>query len=94
MRVRYLSLGMIIGTLAIQPVSRPADVVAGSSEAPPLAVLMSCSGEVNIVKPDGSTIKGTFGMPLAAGDQIRTGKGGGADILFENGNYKFKIALK
>jgi len=87
MRVRYLILGMIIGTLAIQPVSRPVDVIAGSAEAPPLAVLMSCSGEVNIVKPDGSTIKGTFGMPLAAGDQIRTGKGGGADILFENGNY-------
>lgn len=86
MRKRYLVLGMIIGALAIQPVSRPVDVIAGPDEAPPLAVLMSCSGEVTVVKPDGSTIKGTFGMPLAADYQIRTGKGGGADILFENGN--------
>ena len=86
MRKRYLVLGMIIGALAIQPVSRPVDVIAGPDETPPLAVLMSCSGEVTVVKPDGSTIKGTFGMPLAADYQIRTGKGGGADILFENGN--------
>jgi hypothetical protein len=69
----------------IQPVSKPDKAVAGADT--PLAVLMSCSGEVTVVKLDGAKFKGTFGQPLEAGDEIRTGKEAGADILFENGNY-------
>jgi hypothetical protein len=84
MRVRYLILGMILGAITIQPVSKPIFAVAGEA---PLAVLMSCNGDVTVVKQDGGEFKGTFGQPLEAGDQVRTGKGAGADVLFENGNY-------
>ena len=87
MRIRYLVLGMILGAVMIQPVTRPLEAVAEAEEEAPLAVLMSCSGEVTVVKTDGSSIKGSFGQQLAAGDEVRTGKDAGADILFENGNY-------
>jgi tetratricopeptide (TPR) repeat protein len=53
----------------------------------PLAVLMSCKGDVTVVKKDGSTQKATFGLPLEAGDEVKTGKGAEAELLFENGNF-------
>lgn len=87
MRIRYLFLGLILGAVMVHPVTSPIQAVAEGDEAPPLAVLMSCSGDVTVVKPDGSSVKGSFGQQLAAGDEIRTGKDASADILFENGNY-------
>lgn len=83
MRIRYLVLGMILGAVMIQPF----DAVAEAEDPAPLAVLMSCSGDVTIVKTDGTSAKGSFGQQLVAGDEVRTGKDAGADILFENGNY-------
>jgi hypothetical protein len=87
MRVRYLVLGMIVGAVMIQPVTSAIDAVAEAEDPAPLAVLMSCSGEVTVVKTDGTSAKGSFGQQLAAGDEVRTGKDAGADIFFENGNY-------
>jgi hypothetical protein len=80
MQIRYLVLGMILGAVFVQS-------FAEAGEPAPLAVLMSCSGEVTVVKSDGTTVQGSFGHQLADGDEVRTGKGAGADILFENGNY-------
>ena len=87
MRIRYLVLGMILGVVMIHPVTTPITAVAEGDDETPLAVLMSCSGDVTVVKTDGASVKGTFGQPLATGDEIRTGKDATADILFENGNY-------
>ena len=87
MRIRYLIVGLILGTVMIQPVTSPITAVAEGDEAPPLAVLMSCSGPVTVIKTDGSSVKGTFGEPLEAGDEVRTGQNAAADILFDNGNY-------
>jgi hypothetical protein len=73
--------------VTIHPVTRPLTAVAEGEDAPPLAVLMSCNGDVTVVKTDGTKVRGSFGQPLAAGDEVRTGKDAAADILFENGNY-------
>ncbi|MEE9270598.1 MAG: hypothetical protein V3V49_10105 [Candidatus Krumholzibacteria bacterium] len=52
----------------------------------PLAVLISCLGDVTVVKSDGPTVQGIFGLPLNAGDEVRTGDAAQADILFANDN--------
>jgi hypothetical protein len=85
MKSRYLAVAVVLAVVAIQPFHTPTPVVADT--AAPLAVLMSCQGDVSVVKSDGHTVKGAFGMPLEAGDEVRTGKGAEADILFQNGNY-------
>lgn len=53
----------------------------------PLAVLLSCQGEVQVVKVAGGSAKASFGMPLESGDEVRTGQNSSAEILFENGNW-------
>lgn len=53
----------------------------------PLAVLMSCKGDISIVKSAGETVPGTFGLPLQAGDIVKTGEDSQAEILFEDGNW-------
>lgn len=61
---------------------------AGAEEAvAPLAVLMSCTGPVTVHHADGTTSKGVFGFALKAGDEVNTGDGGTAEILFEAGNW-------
>jgi hypothetical protein len=82
---RFLAAAALLAVVAVQPFHAPDPVVADTSA--PLAVLMSCQGDVTVIKKDGHSVKGSFGLPLEAGDEVRTGKGGGADILFENGNY-------
>jgi hypothetical protein len=59
---------------------------AGTASAP-LAVLMSSSGPVSVHHADGSTEAGRFGFALAAGDEVKTGEGATAEILFEAGNW-------
>lgn len=68
-----LALGILIPMLA-------------RAEAP-LAVLLSCQGDVLVVKGEGGSAKALFGMPLDSGDEVRTGKDSSAEILFENGNW-------
>lgn len=68
-----LALGILLPTLV-------------RAEAP-LAVVLSCQGEVAVVKSEGESVKALFGMPLESGDEVRTGKNSGAEILFENGNW-------
>jgi tetratricopeptide (TPR) repeat protein len=53
----------------------------------PLAVLMSCKGDVSVVKSSGETAKGAFGLQLQAGDVVKTGADAEAEILFEDGNW-------
>jgi tetratricopeptide (TPR) repeat protein len=76
---------VLLAALAVHPgyLPRPAE----ADTATPLAVLMSCRGDVSVAKKDGTVHKAAFGMPLEAGDEVRTGKGAEAEILFEDGNY-------
>lgn len=52
----------------------------------PLAVLVSCLGDVTVVKSSGGTVRGIFGLPLSAGDEVRTGDASQAEVLFQNDN--------
>jgi hypothetical protein len=52
----------------------------------PLAVLLSCHGDVKVVRED-SAMAGSFGLALAVGDLITTGSDGEAEILFQDGNW-------
>jgi hypothetical protein len=85
MKTRQLTIAAALMALVVSPGSFPQTAVADSSA--PLAVLMSCQGNVTVLKKDGSTQKASFGLPLEDGDEVKTGKGAEAEILFENGNY-------
>lgn len=84
MQKRILMGIMLIALLAHAPVRAPftAQVLAVT----PIAVLLSCQGNVTIHRSDGIPIKGAFGLSLSAGDEVRTGAGSVAEILFEDGN--------
>jgi hypothetical protein len=62
-------------------------VPTSAQDEPPLAVLMSLSGEVTVTAADGSTRPGAFGMHLQPGDAVDTGTGASAEILFSTGNW-------
>jgi hypothetical protein len=53
----------------------------------PAALLLSCKGEVTVVRQDGSTVRGSYGLPLGPGDEVRTAAGAEAEINFENGTW-------
>ncbi|NIM20558.1 MAG: hypothetical protein GTO51_10070 [Candidatus Latescibacteria bacterium] len=53
----------------------------------PLAVMLSCRGDVVVIKGGEGSIKGSFGLALEAGDKIKTGEASHAEILFDNGNW-------
>jgi tetratricopeptide (TPR) repeat protein len=53
----------------------------------PAALLLSCAGDVSVVRNDGSTVKGSYGLPLNPGDEVRTAAGAEAEIHFENGTW-------
>jgi hypothetical protein len=80
---RIFVLIALLALLAYSPIQDrgPAQVYAGEA----LAILITCQGEV-LVHRDGEAIKGTFGMQLNDGDEIQTGTGASADIMFQNGN--------
>ncbi|MFQ5511715.1 MAG: hypothetical protein ACE5EO_07700 [Candidatus Krumholzibacteriia bacterium] len=52
----------------------------------PLAVLVSCLGDVTVVRSSGGAVRGIFGLPLSTGDEVRTGDASQAEILFHNDN--------
>ncbi len=53
----------------------------------PEALLLSCRGEVTVKRTNGTTVPGSYGLPLHAGDEIRTGTGAEAEIHFQNGTW-------
>lgn len=52
----------------------------------PLALLLATTGEVTVTRASGESAPGQFGMHLSAGDVVKTGAGGSAEILLEDGN--------
>jgi len=57
-----------------------------STVASPSAVLTSCKGEVTVVRA-GSASPAAFGLPLNDGDEVKTGAGAEAEIMFSAGNW-------
>lgn len=53
----------------------------------PAAILLSCRGDVTVIKDGGGSIKGSYGLALDAGDEVRTGVNSEAEIHFENGTW-------
>ncbi len=53
----------------------------------PVAILLSCRGAVEVIKSDGQSAEGTFGLPLFEGDEVKTGEDSEAEIHFENGTW-------
>lgn len=52
----------------------------------PTAVLTSCKGAVTVIHA-GATSPASFGLPLNDGDEVKTGAGGEAEIMFSAGNW-------
>jgi hypothetical protein len=64
-------------------------VLAGPArpETPaPAAVLTSCKGPVTIIHA-GVSSPASFGLPLSDGDEVKTGAGAEAEIMFSAGNW-------
>jgi len=55
--------------------------------ANPAALLLSCTGDVSVLRKDGTVVKGSYGLPLNPGDEVRTADGAEAEIHFENGAW-------
>jgi len=79
MRKRNYLLAILMGMLALSPV--------GAQEKSPLAVLLSCKGDVTIKKASGETVKGVFGVSLMDGDVVLAGTDASAELLYEGGRY-------
>ncbi len=60
---------------------------ASAGAESPAALLLSCKGDVTVLRKDGTTVRGSYGLPLGAGDEVRTAPGAGAEINFENGTW-------
>jgi hypothetical protein len=60
--------------------------VALSETGAPAAVLTSCKGPVTVLHAGGS-IPATFGLALSDGDELKTGAGAEAEIMFAAGNW-------
>jgi hypothetical protein len=52
----------------------------------PAAVLTSCKGVVSVIH-SGASAPASFGAPLSDGDEVKTGAGGEAEIMFSDGNW-------
>lgn len=53
----------------------------------PTAVLTSLKGPVTVNRADGSKVAATFGLALGDGDEVKTGAGAEAEIMFAAGNW-------
>lgn len=59
---------------------------ASRSQSAPAAVLTSCKGAVTVIH-GGTPAAASFGVALSDGDEVKTGAGGEAEIMFSAGNW-------
>jgi hypothetical protein len=84
MKLRYTAIATLLAWLAIGSTGTQ---VLRAEEAAPAAVLMSCSGEVTVVRANGTTVAGSFGFQLQAGDKVKTGADGSAEVMLDDGTW-------
>lgn len=83
---RYATL-MTLAALAVLIVPPLSLRAAPAASDAPAAVLLGCRGSITVVRKGGETVKGAFGMALASGDEVRTGKDSQAEVHFDNGQW-------
>jgi Tetratricopeptide repeat len=74
-RIAVLVIAVLAG---LPPVSR--------AQSGPAAVLTSCKGVVTVIH-GGTPAAASFGVALSDGDEVKTGAGGEAEIMFSAGNW-------
>ncbi len=80
MKPLFSRLVLFVAALAVWPAdSRP-------ETAMPAAVLTSCKGTVTVIHA-GASSAATFGVALSDGDEVKTGAGAEAEIMFSAGNW-------
>lgn len=75
---------LVIGIM-VSDGGTPTIGVAQSSA--PTAVLTSCKGPVTIARTGTPVLNASFGMALNDGDEVKTGAGAEAEIMFAAGNW-------
>jgi len=60
---------------------------ASAAQNSPTAVLTSCKGPVTVQRAGGEKVAATFGLALNDGDEVKTGAGAEAEIMFAAGNW-------
>ena len=60
---------------------------AAADEGIPAAILLSCSGKVTVVRSDGKTVPGSFGLQLYDGNEVKTSAASQAEIHLESGMW-------
>jgi hypothetical protein len=80
---------MTVATVLLAFVALTAWLAPGVSTAQdsPTAVLTSLKGPVTVTRADGSKVAATFGLSLGDGDEVKTGAGAEAEIMFAAGNW-------
>ncbi|HEX6791952.1 MAG TPA: hypothetical protein VF247_11635 [Candidatus Krumholzibacteria bacterium] len=74
-RTVYLVAGLALASTPVR-----------SAPHAPAAVLTSCKGVVTVIQA-GTAGAASFGLPLGDGDEVKTGAGGEAEIMFAAGNW-------
>lgn len=88
MRVTFFGVSVITCVIfSIFSIAILAPTTARCTDEEPLAVLMSCKGEITVTTASGTAVPGSFGYKLQAGDVVTTGTGASAEILFKDGNW-------
>jgi tetratricopeptide (TPR) repeat protein len=74
--------------LAMLAAALPLHAEASPKDTPkaPIAILFSCTGDVEVTKSEGDIVKGAFGLSLFVGDEVRVGRDSKAEILFQDNN--------
>ena len=81
--MRYLFAVITVGlvlSFMVQP-------VVATDEGIPAAILLSCSGKITVVRSDGKTVPGSFGLQLYDGDEVKTSAASQAEIHLESGMW-------
>jgi len=82
-----LVLGLVVA-MGSDRLSTDASTAAPQNDSDaPTAVLTSCKGPVTIVRAGGTPTPASFGASLTEGDEVKTGAGAEAEIMFASGNW-------
>ncbi len=78
---------LLLGLVVAMGLARISTAAPSSDADAPTAVLTSCKGPVTIVRAGGASTPGSFGASLTEGDEVKTGAGAEAEIMFASGNW-------
>ncbi|HEX5131114.1 MAG TPA: hypothetical protein VFX92_01360 [Candidatus Krumholzibacteria bacterium] len=83
---RRISTLFCLLSLTLIGIDQPVHKALADADAP-VAVLTSCRGPVTVIRAGGKSTSATFGLSLNNGDEVKTGEGAEAEIMFSAGNW-------